>query len=102
GPAGLQAIATRIAGLAARFASGLKAAGIEIAGDSLFDTVTVKVSGKAQAIADEADKGGRLLRVIDADTVGVTFDETSTEEDLAALAVLFGAKPVDGDKIRVP
>jgi len=102
GPAGLQAIATRVAGLASRFAAGLKAAGMEIAGDSLFDTVTVKVAGKAAKIADEADKGGRLLRIIDADTVGVAFDETSTEEDLAALAVLFGAKPVDGDELLVP
>lgn len=102
GPAGLQAIATRVAALAARFAAALKAAGVEIAGESLFDTVTAKVPGKAAAIAAEADKGGRLIRIIDADTVGVTFDETSTEEDLTALASLFGAKPVGGDTVLVP
>src|SRR5690606_7842711 len=33
-----------------------------------------------------------LLRVIDANRIGVTFDETSNEADLEAIATLFGAK----------
>ncbi len=91
GPDGLQAIARRIHGLATRFAAGLKAAGVKTAGDAIFDTVTVTVPGKAAVIAAEAEEGGRLLRVVDADRVGISFDETSTEADLAALAALFGA-----------
>src|SRR5690606_27406074 len=86
----------------ARFAAGLKAAGVEIAGESLFDTVTVKIAGKAADLAREAEKSDRLIRVLDADTLGVTFDETSTEEDLKALAALFGAKPGDEDRVLVP
>ncbi|TIL63314.1 aminomethyl-transferring glycine dehydrogenase [Mesorhizobium sp.] len=93
GPAGLQAIAGRIHALANRMADGLKAAGISVLGASRFDTVTVEVKGRAGAIAASAEKTGRLLRVIDADHIGISFDETSTDADLEAIATLFGAKP---------
>ena len=90
GPEGLKAIATHVHGLAARLHAGLKAAGLELAGEKIFDTVTVTVPGKAAAIAAEAEKTGSLLRVIDADRVGITFDEISTEADLESIAKLFG------------
>ena len=90
GPDGLQAIAGRIHGLAARFASALAGAGIATAGGRFFDTVTASVPGRAKAIAAAAEAGGRLLRVLDEDRVSVAFDEASTEDDLAALAALFG------------
>ncbi|MFC5386892.1 aminomethyl-transferring glycine dehydrogenase [Aquamicrobium segne] len=92
GPAGLQGIASQIHALANGLAEGLSAAGVAVLGTSRFDTVTVEVKGKAQAIASEAEKGNRLLRVIDADHVSIAFDETSTEADLEAIAALFGAK----------
>ncbi|QKC90298.1 glycine dehydrogenase (aminomethyl-transferring) [Mesorhizobium sp. NZP2234] len=92
GPAGLQAIAGRIHALANRLASGLQAAGVPVLGASRFDTVTVEVKGKAAEIAEAAEKTGRLLRVLDADHVGIAFDETSTDADLDAIAALFGAK----------
>lgn len=92
GPAGLQAIAGRIHALANRLADGLKAAGTSVLGASRFDTVTVEVKGRAGAIGAAAEKTGRLLRVIDADHIGISFDETSTEADLEAIAALFGAK----------
>jgi glycine dehydrogenase len=93
GPEGLTAIAQRVHGLATRFAAGLKAAGLGLAGDRFFDTVTVSVPGRAAEIAKHAETDGRLLRVIDADRLGISFDETSTEADLEALCALFGAKP---------
>ncbi len=102
GPSGLQAIAERIHGLAARLAEGLKAAGVTVSGAQRFDTVTVEAKGKAEAIASEAEKIGRLLRVIDADHVSVAFDETSTEADLEAVASLFGAKAPKEAKRALP
>ncbi|RWB98384.1 aminomethyl-transferring glycine dehydrogenase [Mesorhizobium sp.] len=92
GPAGLQAIAGRIHALANRLADGLKAAGLSVLGASRFDTVTVEVKGRAGAIGASAEKTGRLLRVIDADHIGISFDETSTDADLEAITALFGAK----------
>jgi len=91
GPEGLQAIAGHVHGLAARLAASLKATGLTVLGDKRFDTVTVEVKGRAKELAKTAQKDGRLLRMVDADHVGVSFDETSTEEDLAAIAALFGA-----------
>jgi len=91
GPEGLQEIAGRVHGLATRLAAALKAAGKTVAGERRFDTVTVEAKGKATHIAATAEAEGRLLRVIDADHIGVSFDETSTESDLEAIAALFGA-----------
>ena len=95
GPRGLQAIAGHAHGLATRLAAGLKAAGHKVLGDSRFDTVTVELKGEAKAKAKEAQKDGRLLRMVNADLVGICFDETSTEADLQAIAALFGTQVPD-------
>jgi glycine dehydrogenase len=98
GPEGLQAIAGAVHGLAARFAAALQGAGLKIAGERFFDTVTVETPHQAAAFAEKAAAGGRLLRIIDEDHVSIAFDETSTEADLSALADLFGAPlPVSAD-----
>ncbi|WPZ13342.1 aminomethyl-transferring glycine dehydrogenase [Nitratireductor rhodophyticola] len=91
GPEGLAAIAETVHGRAARLHAALKAAGVKLAGDVIFDTVTATVPGKAEEIARKAEADGRLLRVIDADRIGINVDETTDEDDLAALAALFGA-----------
>lgn len=102
GPEGLQSIAKAIALKASRFAEAVKAQGFEIAGDKFFDTVTVKVPGQAKAIAAKAEEGERLLRVIDEDTLSIAFDETTSDEDLTALAALFGASVSDSPKNNLP
>ena len=91
GPEGLQEIAGRVHGLAARLAAGLRKGGIEIAGERRFDTVTASLPGKARSVVEAAEKGGRLLRALDDDRVSISFDETSGEDDLEAIAQLFGA-----------
>jgi glycine dehydrogenase len=91
GPEGLQAIAGKVHGLATRLAAGLRAKGLTVVGDLFFDTVLVEIRGRTHVIAAEAEKGGRLLRAIDSDRVAVSFDETSTDDDLRAIAALFGA-----------
>ena len=91
GPEGLQAIASRIHGLAGRLADGLKAGGFEIVGKRRFDTVLVEAGSKAASVAAKAEEKGLLLRVVEGERIGVTFDETSTESDLETIASLFGA-----------
>ena len=71
-------------------------------GKTIFDTVTVRVEGGAGKIASAAEKTGRLVRIVDADHVGVSFDQTSLEEDLYALAALFGATPPAEAASRLP
>ena len=94
GPDGLKAIAEAVHNNARTLAASLKAAGRELVSESFFDTVTVRVPGKAAKVIAAAEARGINLRVIDADTVGVSVDETTTPEVVAAVAVAFGAGPV--------
>ena len=90
GPDGLRRIAERTHRLASTFASGCRDAGLAVVGEHRFDTVTVSVPSRAPSIVADAAARGIDLRLVDADTVGVAFDETSTEEILATLADVFG------------
>ncbi len=83
GPEGLTAIARRTHEHAGRLAAGLRAAGVELAHDSFFDTVTAIVPGAADAVCAAALTRGINLRRVDDDRVGVSFDETTTSEDVA-------------------
>jgi glycine dehydrogenase len=102
GPQGLQTLARRVHALAARFSAGLTAAGFAIAGKEIFDTVTVTVEGQARRIAAEAELTGRLIRVIDENRIGISFDQTSVEEDLLALSGLFGVTPPSEAELMLP
>ncbi|WP_416403805.1 aminomethyl-transferring glycine dehydrogenase [Arthrobacter sp. LFS091] len=94
GPEGLKSIAETVHGHARTLATALKAAGRELVTESFFDTLTVRVPGKADKVIAAAEARGINLRFIDADTVGVSIDETTTPEVLSAVAVAFGAGPV--------
>ena len=91
GPSGLKAIAERTHAHARTLAAALAAAGIELASDSFFDTVVARVPGRADAVVAAASDAGINLRRIDADSVGVSADETTTAGTIAAVALAFGA-----------
>ncbi|WP_427128879.1 aminomethyl-transferring glycine dehydrogenase [Pseudarthrobacter sp. S9] len=93
GPDGLKAIAETVHNNARALAATLKIVGRELVSDSFFDTVTVRVPGKASKVI-AAEARGINLRLIDADTIGVSVDETTTPEVLSAVVVAFGAGPV--------
>ncbi|KAK0572117.1 hypothetical protein LWI29_026380 [Acer saccharum] len=95
GPEGLKTIAQRVHGLAGAFSLGLKKLGtVEVQGLPFFDTVKVKCAD-AHAIADAAYKSEINLRVKDPNTITVSFDETTTLEDVDKLFKVFaGGKPV--------
>ncbi|GAV56940.1 GDC-P domain-containing protein [Cephalotus follicularis] len=95
GPEGLKAISQRVHGLAGAFALGLKKLGtVEVQGLPFFDTVKVKCAD-AHAMADAAYKNEINLRVVDAKTITVSFDETTTFEDVDKLFKVFASgKPV--------
>ncbi|MEH6630021.1 MAG: aminomethyl-transferring glycine dehydrogenase [Halopseudomonas aestusnigri] len=92
GPEGLKTIARRVARLASIFAAGLKAGGVEVLHEAFFDTLSVKVDGKADDIAAKARDNKMNLRVIDGNTLGVSFDETSTRDDVEVLWSIFGVE----------
>ncbi|MFW5833704.1 MAG: aminomethyl-transferring glycine dehydrogenase [Pseudomonadota bacterium] len=91
GPEGLTAIARRVHGLTCRLAAGLEVAGLRVRNARYFDTLTIEVPGTAAEIHATALAAGLNLRPIDADTVGVSLDETTSEPDALHLAELFGA-----------
>ena len=101
GPDGLTEIATRVHSYASRFAKALSSNGYPVA-EHFFDTITVSEKGRAKALAEEAQNWGILLRVIDADTISVAFDETSNETVLQSLCSIFDVPLVDEGDCPLP
>ncbi|WP_394939397.1 aminomethyl-transferring glycine dehydrogenase [Psychromicrobium sp. YIM B11713] len=97
GPEGLKWIAQRTHRHAATLAASLRAAGFDVPQQSFFDTLTVQVPGRAAELLAAAEAKGLNLRPIDADTLGVSFDETSTSETVALVAGVFGAELVSAE-----
>ncbi|GAB3182797.1 glycine dehydrogenase (decarboxylating) alpha subunit /glycine dehydrogenase (decarboxylating) beta subunit [Micromonospora palomenae] len=97
GPDGLRAIARRTHDMAARLAAGLRAGGVPVADVAFFDTVTATVPGRAAEVVAAAAERRVNLRLVDADRVGISCDETTTAEHLAAVWAAFGVDGVDGD-----
>ncbi|SLK08682.1 glycine dehydrogenase (decarboxylating) alpha subunit /glycine dehydrogenase (decarboxylating) beta subunit [Arthrobacter sp. P2b] len=94
GPEGLKAIAQTANRHARTLAASLKAAGAEVLHTSFFDTVTVRVPGRAAEIVAAAEAKGINLRGVDADTVGISVDETTTTAVVADVVSVFGAEAV--------
>jgi glycine dehydrogenase len=97
GPDGLRDIALRTHRYATLLAAALRGAGIELAGGSFFDTVTAHVPGRARQIVTAAAAAGVDLRFVDADTVGISTDETTTRTHLDAVVGAFGGSSADWD-----
>jgi len=92
GPEGLKTIAARVNGLACVLAAGAKKLGHGTPSAPFFDTVAITV-GDAAKVAKTAEQHGMNLRVMDAKTVGISIDETTTLADVdALLKVLNGGK----------
>ncbi|MRI35285.1 glycine dehydrogenase (aminomethyl-transferring) [Endozoicomonas sp. OPT23] len=84
GPEGLRAIAERVHGLTSLLQSSLQKQGLEVNG-SFFDTLTVKVGEEQERLYNAALSEGINLRRIDSDSLGVSFDETNTVDDIKEL-----------------
>ena len=89
GPAGLVRIAERVHRLTAVFAAGVTKFGFSIRQKNFFDTVTVAANACTGAVHAAARDRKINLRVIDDTSVGVSIDETTTEQDVEALWSVF-------------
>ncbi|WP_127475712.1 aminomethyl-transferring glycine dehydrogenase [Microbacterium sulfonylureivorans] len=100
GPQGLKAIAADVARKAEALAERLREYDLHLVSDSFFDTIRVHTPGPSARVIDRArSKGYQLFRVDDA-TVGVSVDETTTADDLAAVAWAFGLPDADEHDVR--
>ena len=79
GPTGLRAIAANVHAKAARLAAALRAGGVEVLTEEFFDTLTVRVPGRAAEVLAAADERGVNLRLVDADQLGIACDEATTD-----------------------
>lgn len=87
---GLLTIATRVHRFASIAADALKASGYELATDNFFDTLSIG-GDKIKGIAARAEEQGWNLCSMD-NVLQVSFDETTTPDDLVNLMQIFGAK----------
>src|SRR3954462_484367 len=97
GADGLTAIAARVHRSAFALAGWLRAGGLELAHERFFDTLTVAVPGRAAEVVGAAARKRINLRLVDADTVGVACDETTTVATLRLVAEAFGVPAGDAD-----
>ncbi|MEI6537055.1 MAG: aminomethyl-transferring glycine dehydrogenase, partial [Verrucomicrobiaceae bacterium] len=92
GPAGLRGIAKRAHGAAGWLAEELKRAGLKLAGENFFDTITIEVMN-ADVVITKAHSAGFNLRKVDDQHVCIALDERVTDEELGSLlAALTGTK----------
>ena len=89
GPAGLTRIARRVASYTAILAAGFKDMGRTLLHESGFDTVAVNTGDHTDAILHAARNAGLNLRRDSARSIGISLDETTTRDDIAALWRLF-------------
>src|SRR5215217_9436438 len=90
GPDGLAAIAARVHRSAVTLAAWLRGGGVDVVPGAFFDTVLARVPGRAAEVVAAAAERRINLRLVDADTVGVACDETTSIEVLRAVAGAFG------------
>ena len=89
GPQGLKTIAQRVHRLTATLAAGLRKLDCEVRTSAFFDTIVVRTGERTQQVHEAARKQAINLRVSDADTVGISLDETTTSADVEALWTIF-------------
>lgn len=106
GPKGLKEIATKTHSFTADFATNIKNAGLKIAHEQFFDTVTVLVDGtKRDEIIKRAQQKKINLGAFTKDRLTVSLDETVTANDVSDLIEVFTGKrqavPTHGNCLSV-
>ena len=100
GPEGLTRIAQRVHLLTSILAQGLKQHGLSPVNSSWFDTLTLNTGAKTSEIISAAEERQINLRQIDANSIGISLDETTSSEDIADLwDILLGKHNLDVDTL---
>jgi len=94
GPDGLASIARRVHRKAAALALAMRTMGYETRSPGFFDTVSLVMPGHAGAAAARAAQAGFNVYLASADIVQVACDETTTDEQLSAVASALAGRPV--------
>ena len=95
GPHGLRGIGERVHRMTSSLGTSLTANGWKLENTSWFDTLCVEVDD-ATHIVQEAELAGFNFRKISPTSVGVSLDETTTDDELRAICAVFGSEPQNG------
>jgi glycine dehydrogenase len=90
GPEGLKAIGQRVHDLTRRLAKGLRKAGFLLRHECFFDTLAIETGSDTETLLQRAVNAGCNLRRIDANAIGISLDETTTEADVSMIGCLLG------------
>ena len=85
------------------FAAAVKRFGHEVETNAFFDTVTLHVPGRAHALLAKAKEKEINIRFVDADRLGIAFDQSTRRIELTNILSCFvrqdGRKPIDLDAL---
>ena len=100
GPQGLQRIAQRVHLLTSVLAEGLRLNNLKTVNKTWFDTLTLNTGSRTRDIIQAAEKREINLRLIDADNIGISVDETTAVEDIVTLwDILLGDHSLNVDEL---
>ncbi|HLF21132.1 MAG TPA: aminomethyl-transferring glycine dehydrogenase [Aestuariivirga sp.] len=89
GPKGIRKTAERTHRLAEIFAAAVKSFGYEVKTKAFFDTVTIHAPGRAHTLWARAKEKRINLRFVDADHLGIAFDQSIRRQELERLLTVF-------------
>jgi glycine dehydrogenase len=95
GPQGLKQIATRVSRLTRVLARAASEAGHTVDSANYFDTLTLHTKTDAARLVEHAHESGYLVRLADEDHVQLSVDETTTMDDIRAMARILGEDLAD-------
>ena len=99
GPDGLRGIAHRTHRFARLVAAGLERDGHHVVHEHFFDTVLVRVPGRAEKVLRAARGRGVNLRHVDGDTIGISTDEVTLRSNVEDVWAAFGVEGIDIDAL---
>ncbi len=98
GPTRLKQIAERIHRQVTRLAIGLQKLNFKLDDNPRFDTLRMKIGPRRKEVLAKAAEASINFRIFDDESIGITLDETVSEEDLEILLGLFS----DNQSVSVP
>ncbi|PPK67716.1 glycine dehydrogenase [Methylobacter tundripaludum] len=101
GAKGLRLIAGRVHRYTQILAAGITQLGHQVLSECYFDTLVISAPNRAKRIAAQATEANINLRVIDADHIGISLDETTTRENLRDVWQVFASATADLPDINV-
>ena len=95
GAEGLRLIAGRVHRYTQILAAGIIHLGHQVLSDCYFDTLIISTPNRAKRIAAQAAEVNINLRVVDADHIGISLDETTTRGNVRAVWQVFASSVAD-------